>query len=235
MNNLKRNISLFLLLTGGLVLTQTYQNCAPLPVEGFTVMASEAPHEMETGTGNHPPADQEADLPTRKQLVVPRTYVASLFREVFTSAKYPVSSLETLIDRWVMYKGAQFGGACNFYSTYSAVDCSGSASNSNNPSYLEDNTVRESFRIQMCENILGLDAGVNAALDKLGLTNASLINAASLTAAYGLFYRNNPPEAEVLATLLDLNKSLTEENATALNKWRAILTQICESPGWQLL
>jgi hypothetical protein len=80
-----------------------------------------------------------------------------------------------------------------------------------------------------------MDSSINAALEKAGLTNASEINSASLTAVYALFYRSNPAEPAVIATLIDLNKSLTEQKATAINKWRATLTQICESPGWQLL
>lgn len=236
MKNLNKNISMLLLFAMGAVTTQLYQNCAPFQMEGFAVLSSEEQHaETETGTGGHPTNEKETTLPTRKQLVVPRTYVAGIMREVFTSAKFPISNLEAQIDKWVMFKGAQYGGACNFYSTYSARDCSGSNANANIGHYTDDNTVRESFRIQMCENILGLDAGVNAALEKAGLTSASAVNSASLIAVHGLFYRSNPPEANFVATLVDLNNSLTEQKATALNKWRAMLSQICESPGWQLL
>jgi len=237
MKKMKKYISLVILLAGGFILTQSYQNCSPLPTESFTVMNSESPpvHDSETGTGSHPPADKEVDLPTRKQLVAPRTYVAGLFREIFTSENFPVANLEVYIDKWVTLKGAQFGGACNLYTSYSSRDCDGSPSNVNNPSYVDSNTVRESYRIQMCENILGMDSSINAALEKAGLTNTSEINAVNLTAVYALFYRSNPAKPEVIATLIDLNKSLTEEKATAINKWRATLTQICESPGWQLL
>lgn len=237
MKNMKKSLSLGILFIMGAVTTQLYQNCAPFEMEGFTVMSSEMEEhaETESGTSGHPTTEKSTTLPTRKQLVVPRTYVAGIFREVFTSTAFPIASLETLIDKWIMYKGAQFGGACNFYSSYSARDCAGSNSNANIGHYTDDNTVRESFRIQMCENVLGIDAGVNAALANASLTSASAVTTASLTAAYGLFYRSNPPESMVIATLVDLNNSLTTEKVTAINKWRALLSQICESPGWQML
>lgn len=237
MKNMKKKISIGILILWGAVTTQLYQNCAPMQMEGFTVLSSEMEEHAstETGTSGHPTTEKSTTLPTRKQLIVPRTYVAGIFREVFTSTKYPITNLETLIDKWIMYKGAQFGGACNFYSSYSARDCGGSNSNANIGHYTDDNTVRESFRIQMCENVLGLDAGVNSALEKASLTTASAVTTATLTAAYGLFYRSNPPESVVIATLVDLNNSLTTEKATAVNKWRAILSQICESPGWQMM
>ena len=230
-----RYVSLVVTIVGGFVLTQAYQNCAPLQTEGFVTMASESPHGDSDGTANHPVADQQKELPSRKQLVVPRTYAASLFRQVFTSTKYPVTNLEAQIDKWIMYKGAQFGGACNFYSSYSSRDCNGSAANANNASYTDDNTVRESFRIQMCENILGQNAAVSAALEKVSLTTDSAVNAVNLSAAYSLFYRSAPAEPLVVSSLVDMNKSLTEKSETALNKWRAILLTVCESPGWQLL
>jgi hypothetical protein len=242
MRNLQKKISIVLLVGCGVIMTQLYQNCAPLQ-DSLGIQSSEASDlastapvaEPGTGTDGHPTGEKATTLPTRKQMVVPRTFVAGLVREVFTSAKYPIGNLENLIDKWVLFKGAQYGGSCNFYSTYSTRDCGGSNSNANIGSYTDDNTVRESYRIQLCENILGQNNGVNAALEKAGLTSASAVNAANVVAVYGLFYRDNPANPNVVNTLLDLNKSLIEKNAPAMNIWRATLSQICESPGWQLL
>lgn len=230
---LQKRTSLFVLLIVGVCLTQFYQNCAPL-TPGFTVMASSSDTPLGSLGDPHPQVDHQTDLPARRQLVVPRTYVAQLFREVFTSTTYPVASLENLIDKWVMYKGGQFGGACNIYSSYSSRDCAGTVANTNIPAYTDDNTMRESFRVQLCENILGQDNGVKSALEKISLTTASPISATTVTAAYGLFYRNDPPADGVVGALLDLSQSLAP-NTTAVNKWRLVLDQICESPDWQLL
>jgi len=237
MGNLRKKISIILLLGWGMIMTQLYQNCAPIQSEGFVILSSVADDHAETeiGTGGHPTGEKSTNLPTRKQMVVPRTFVAGLVREVFTSTKFPIGNLENLIDKWVLFKGAQYGGSCNFYSSYSTRDCGGSNSNANIGHYTEDNTVRESYRIQLCENILGQNNGVNAALDKAGLTIASPVNSTNAAAVYGLFYRDNPADSNVVNTLLDLNKSLVEQKASALNIWRATLSQICESPGWQLL
>jgi hypothetical protein len=239
MGNLRKKISIILLLGWGMIMTQLYQNCSPLQTEGFTVLSSESGSQShvdtDTGTGGHPTGEKSTTLPTRKQMVVPRTFVAGLAREVFTSTKYPIINLEDLIDKWVLFKGAQYGGSCNFYSSYSTKDCASSNSNANTPHYTDDNTVRESYRIQLCENILGQNNGVYAALEKAGLIDAAPVNSANVAAVYGLFYRGNPADPNVVNTLLDLNKSLVEQDATALNIWRAILSQICESPGWQLL
>lgn len=235
--NIKKILPVASLMTAGLIVTQAYQNCAPFPMEGFTVMNSELQgHDTEGSMSNHPVTDKNLTIPTRKQIVVSKDYVASIFKEVFTSSKYAISgNLDTMIDKWVFYKGAQYGGACNYYSSYGIKDCNGSLPNVNLAQYTDDNTVRESFRLQLCDHLLGQDNGVHAALENIGLTTTSAINAANITAAYGLFYRNNPPETVVVNTLLDLNKTLTMANESAINKWRAILSQVCESPSWQLL
>jgi hypothetical protein len=237
--NSKKKIALFSLLTLGFGITQFYQNCAPFNLDNID-MSSKSNiltdgHTMGNGSGEHPPTEEVLkSLPQKKQMVVNKVYIASIFREIFTSTKFPISTLENTLDKWVNFKGAQWGGSCNYYSSYSSKDCGGSASNVNLPHFADDNTVRESFRIQLCDNILGLDAGVNAALEKVDLTNASAINAANISLAYSLFYRNDPASEPAQQTLLDLNKTLEEAKYSNTNRWRAILSQICESPSWQI-
>lgn len=237
-NKLRRQISFLVFLLCGFVVTQLYQNCAPMPLEGFATLSSEAikGHSESGGLGSHPSiGDNQKIQPTQKTLVASKVYVAEIFREVFTSTKYPIAGYDNLIDKWIFKKGAQFGGNCNLYSNYSNVDCNGSLANTNLSYYTDSSTVRESFRVQMCENSLGLDNGVHAALEKVGLTINSTINGANLASSYALFYRGDAPNSLVIDTLLDLDKTLQQSNQTPLNRWRAILTQVCESPGWQLL
>ncbi|MBO9666286.1 MAG: hypothetical protein J7501_05685 [Bdellovibrio sp.] len=234
---MKKYFSRFVLIGWGLAMTQFYQNCAP--TSGFdtfeTELSSTAMGDTDAvdSVGAHP-LDEKSTVSVRKQHVVSKEYVAGIFREVFTSTKYPISNLDALIDKWVLFKSAQFGGSCNFYSVYSTKDCNGSTANANLPYFTEDNTVRESFRIQLCQNVLGVDAGVNGALEKVGLTIASPVNATNLTLAYGLFYRHGPPETLVLNSLLDLDSTLTAGKADLKERWRAALLQVCESPNWQL-
>ena len=238
--NSKKNIALFSLLTLGFGITQFYQNCAPFNLDNLDMSSTTTNilsdgHTMGDGGGSHPPTEEnQKSLPQKKLLVVNKVYVTSIFREIFTSTKFPISSLENTLDKWVNFKGAQWGGSCNYYSSYSSKDCGGSSSNVNLPHNADDNTVRESFRLQLCDNILGLDAGVNAALEKVDLTNASAINSANIGLAYSLFYRNDPASELVLQSLLELNKALVDAKYGNTDRWRAILSQICESPSWQL-
>lgn len=233
--NMKQKISIFLVLTLGLFMTQLYQNCAPLSLDrGFAALSSTEGHDTGEGSGSHPPQVAEKIVPTRKQHIVNKTYVSEIFRDIFTSKTYPILNFEGMIFKWAYSKGPQFGGSCNFYSSYSGKDCTDSSANTNTPYFVDNNTVRESYRIQLCENILGINNGVKAGLEKLNLTVASPINAENVTLVYGLFYRDNPPDQNVLNALLDLNLSMANGNASPMDQWRAILSQVCESPGWQL-
>lgn len=235
---IKHRFSLLVFVIGSFILTQLYQNCAPLPMGEMSSSSSKDPAGHDTGTGNgfHPIDESQKTLPTQQHLVANKNYVAAIFKDVFgSSTTYPIPDLDAYIEKWVTFKGMQFGGSCNYYSTYSGKDCAGSSSNANISHYTPDNTVRESFRLQVCQNLLGDVVGLNAALERAGLNSNSPINSSTLTAVYGLFYRNDPPSNEVLATLLDLDKSLADSKAVLRERWRAILSQVCESPGWQLL
>ncbi|QDK38358.1 hypothetical protein [Bdellovibrio sp. NC01] len=237
---MKKRISLSVLLLLGVVTTQFYQNCAPLEqmndlasMNSASSADSAADDTAVDSPGIHP-VEAATKVSARKVHVVSKDYVASIFREVFTSTATPVTNLDALIDKWVTFKGAQFGGSCDMYSSFSTRDCNGSISNTDLGYFTDDNTVRESFRVQMCENVLGVDAGVSAALEKVSLTMASPINPTNVALAHSLFYRGNPPEELTVNTLIDLNTTLTAANAPLKERWRAVLTQVCESPGWQL-
>ncbi|HWU44508.1 MAG TPA: hypothetical protein VN132_13750, partial [Bdellovibrio sp.] len=203
---------------------------------GFETLSSTQNNSSLTNVdapGVHPGTSANP-IASQKVHIVPSSYIAEIFHEVFTSSTYPVSNLDTLIDKWVNTKTPQYGGSCDMYSSFSTKDCNGSISNTDLPYFADGNTVRESFQIQMCENILGIDAGVSAALEKIQLTVASPIDQNSLTQAYGLFYRADPPSIDFISTLLDLDKNLSTANESLKERWRAALAQICESPGWQL-
>lgn len=216
----------------GLVLTQLYQNCAPMA--GFETLDSASTTSPSMGLGDltHPP-EKTVPLPSQRVQVVNRTYVATLIREVFTSATTPVPNLEGLINQWVFFKGGQYGQGCDPYSSYSGYDCGGSIVNSNLPYQSEDNTVRQSFNVQICENILGMDQAVNAVLQKI--TNPSAApTAATVGQIYEMFYRGDDASSDVINSLLTMDYSLAQNGETPTNRWRAVILQVCESPGWQL-
>lgn len=215
----------------GLVLTQFYQNCSQLG--GFEAMDSSA-NSLSMGSNdvNHP-SQQEAVLPTQRVQMVNKSYVAALFREVFASTNNPVPGLEGLINQWVYFKGSQYGQGCDPYSSYSGFDCGGSIANANLPYQSEDNTVRQSFNVQACENILGLDQGVNAVLEKV-VNHSTAPTASAVAQIYEMFYRGDDAPSLVVSSLMEMDKSLAANGESVINRWRAVMLQVCESPGWQL-
>ncbi|WP_253696275.1 hypothetical protein ACLWBD_11220 [Bdellovibrio sp. HCB117] len=227
---------IFTLAITGLVLTQMYQNCGQMGMGGFETLDMASMNlsmGMEGSTDQSHPAQKEVLLPTQKTLVVNREYVADLMREIFTSSATPVPNLEALINQWIINRGAQYGLGCNPYGSYSGRDCGGDISNSNLPITTDDNTVRESFRVQFCENVLGMDQGVNAILEKL-TNRATAPTADTIRQVYALFYRGDEASELIVNSLLDLDRALLAKNETPLERWRALALQVCESPGWQL-
>lgn len=222
------------LLLSGLVLTQLYQNCGQMVgFETLDMSSMALSLGSQGGTDMNHPSSSEVALPTQKVHVANREYVASLLREVFTNPSTPVPDLEGLIDRWIINRGAQFGLGCNPYSTYSGRDCGGDVTNANLPTHVDGNTIRESYRVQFCENVLGTNEGVEAIVSKLS-PRPTAPNRQAIAQIYGLFYRGDGPTEFVINSLMVLDRHLVKQNETVLERWRAIALQVCESPGWQL-
>lgn len=224
---------IFTLLLSGLLLTQMYQNCGQMGEFKAIDMSSNLSLGSEGGTDQNHPGPKEVTPPTQKVQVVNRDYVATLMREIFTRSSGPVPNLEALLNQWIINRGAQYGLGCNPYSSYSGRDCGGDIFNSNLPMKADDNTVRESFRLQFCENILGTDDGVNAIMEKV-TNRATAPTTDAIKQVYGLFYRGDGPSDLVVSSLVDLDRSLASRNEAPLERWRALALQVCESPGWQL-
>lgn len=225
---------IFILLLFGAVLTQMYQNCGQM---GEFEALDQSSFSLDMGSAGSSdqshPAQKEVTLPSQKVQVVNREYVAELMREIFTTSNGPVPNLEALLNQWVINRGAQFGLGCNPYSSYSGRDCGGDISNANLPVQTDDNTVRESFRVQFCENILGTDEGVQAILEKIS-NRPVAPTADAVRQVYGLFYRGDGASDLIVSSLLDLDKTLALKGEPTLERWRALALQVCESPGWQL-
>lgn len=218
----------------GVLLTQAYQNCGQM---GEFAALDQSSLNLDMGSAgstdqNHPP-QKDVTLPTQRIQVVNKQYVAELMREVFTTSSGPVPNLEALIKQWIITRGAQYGLGCDPYGSYSGRDCGGDISNANLALQTDDNTVRESFRVQFCENILGQDEGVNAILQKI-VNRPAAPTADAVRQVYGLFYRGDPASELVVNSLLDLDRTLALKGEPALERWRALALQVCESPGWQL-
>ncbi|MNK99677.1 hypothetical protein D3C87_1200860 [compost metagenome] len=213
------------------VTTQFYQNCGQLT--GFTVLDA---GELELGSQGETdlthPGSEKAVAPSQKLLVYNRTYVASLLREVFTGSN-PVPNLEPLLNQWILSRGGQFGQGCDPYGTYSGRDCGSSITNANLAFQTEDNTLRESYRVQFCENVLGMDQAVNAVLEKVA--NRSVApTAGAVKQIYGFFYRGDEASDAIAASLMALDTTLAQKGESVMDRWRGVILQVCESSGWQL-
>jgi hypothetical protein len=222
------------ILTGVLVL---FQNCSQVSqFDGSKALGTQSLSMASTETGtdtSHP--DAEKVQPTSRHIqIVNKTYVGSIIMEVFTSTTFVVPNLVATVDQWVTNRGTQFGSPCDPYSSYSGKDCGGSITNSQTPANVDDNTLREAFHIQLCENVLGVDQAVGAALQKISAVSTTAPTLATVRAAYGLFYRADGPTNDTVSTLMAMDASLAANNEPMLERWRGILLQICESPGWEL-
>jgi hypothetical protein len=229
-NTKRRFLALF---AGGILMTQVFQNCGQLNQfdvlnTGVLDMSSSSMSDI-----NHP-SQQSATPPSQKILVVDKFYVGALMRDLFTSAATPVPNLEYLIQQWVVTRPAQYGASCNPYDSYSGRDCGGDIANSSLPMSTDASTLRESYRLQFCQNVLGYDQAVTAVLEKIDRT-AIAPDANSIGQIYLLFYRGQDVNPSVVNALVDLDRTLAVKPESTMDRWRAVILQICESPGWQML
>src|SRR5207253_2602251 len=151
---------------GGIIILATitmavYQNCGQLG-GGFDILSFGSTMSSNGFSDTNHPAGTSPTQSIQKMQIANRGYVAQLVREIFTSAAYPVPNLENLIQQWVGNRDAQYGLSCDPYSTATGRDCGGDISAANLPYTSDDNTVRQSYRIQFCDNTLGNDNAVSA-------------------------------------------------------------------------
>jgi len=211
-----------------------FQNCSQLGGGFDAINNGGAMMSSNSLADTDHPAGSTATQSIQKMQIANRGYVAQLLRGVFTSANYPIANLETLILHWVGKRDAQFGLGCDPYSTYTGSDCGGDISAANLPYTTDDNTIRHSYRVQACDSILANDNAVNAALEKITLSSLAP-NADGVRQIYELFYRGDGAPEEIVAALVEMDRSLAEAGESTLHRWRAVLLQVCTSPGWQQL
>lgn len=213
------------------VTTQLYQNCGQLTPLAV-LDAGQLELGSQGGTDLNHPGSVTPVAPSQKVLVHNRTYVASLVREIFGSA-YPFPHLEVLINQWILNRGAQYGQGCDPYGSYSGRDCGGSISGANLAYQTDDSTLRESYRVQFCEHVLGFDHAVNVVLEKI--SNRSVApTAGAVRQIYGFFYRGDDASDAIVASLMELDTTLAKNGESVMDRWRGVILQVCESPGWQL-
>ncbi|MBN8538721.1 MAG: hypothetical protein J0M15_16865 [Deltaproteobacteria bacterium] len=182
--------------------------------------------------------DTELAPPSKQIRIGNRRYMISIFTDIFTAengTKAP--QLDSLTFNWAEKRGAQLGGGCDVNDSLSLIDCGNDSNGANLPIHGDPNAVRESFKIQLCEELLGTTDGLKIALEKANLDINTLPDATSLNIRpiYELFYRTNEVPPYFTQTLLQLQTDLKAKNETAKDIWRGLLLVTCESPEWQLL
>ena len=215
-----------------------FQNCSQFASpQDDRRLSSSSLSASSTPDANHVPEEILAP-PTKQIRITNRRYLVELFNDIFTApdgSKAP--QLEPTTYQWMERRGAQLGGGCDLNDSLTLQDCNDDPSAGNLPAYGDPNAVRESFKIQMCEELLGSQDGLKIAVTNMSYDISQLpeVNFDSLKSAYELFYRTNEAPSYFLQTLSQLNVDLNAKGESPLNIWRGILLVICESPEWELL
>lgn len=233
------------------ILPVYFQNCAEVaaPSTQFSMDPNFYETQISSLGTTHLPEIQLKNT-YQKVLVVNRIYMQELFLDIFKNDKYPYptesGSTITFLDR-VVYenitrKGTFLGGPCDPNDSYTTQNCNGGVADASLPSFVDSNTVRASYVIQVCEQLLSapnpayshLNQGVLAVLDKIGAVEQEPTDN-NLRLLYQLFFRHENPSNEYLRSLKELNEDLKTEKEPLLARWKSLALMVCESPGWQIL
>ncbi len=182
---------------------------------------------------DHPPEKTDHQTTVKFQQAN-RDYVAALMRDVFTADDDSTpAEFENHLERWIVFRGNQFGLGCDVYSSYTGQDCFWQVEASNLPVQMDDNPIRQSYIVQFCQSVLATDTAVQIVKKKIS-PEGNYPNRESIIKIFNLFYRANNPNENVINSLLDFDRALAENNEDQTNRWRGMILQVCESPGWQL-
>lgn len=227
-------LNLILLLTVSIVATLTFQNCSQF---------SESQESLSSFFSEEIPIESHfasvgAAMPQQQMRIVNRRYVAELFRDIFTAEDgMTADNMDGLIFHWALKRGTQMGGNCDLLGSTTGADCNGDFGNANQNSYADPNTVRESFKIQLCEELIGQDKGLSILLSKIGYVanDSDPFSKEKMKKAYELFYRTDEIPSEYVETFKGFVYELQQNSETNENIWRGLFILICEAPDWQKL
>lgn len=214
--------------------TIIFQNCSQFSKESPSTSSYSSDETPVIGHLDN----QISQLPSQQMRLVNRRYVTELFRDIFTASNgETATNLEGYLFAWATKRGAQLGGGCDVVGSTTGIDCNNDISNANQPSHADPNTIRESFKIQLCEELLGQDVGLKIVLNKLGVTDTTnnSFTTEKFKLAYELFYRTDEMPSYYSETLKGFAFDLQQNQETTANIWRGILLLICETPEWQKL
>lgn len=215
------------------VLLVYFQNCANDTSPWILESETSSTEVTEPLPLEHPPEKTIVQTTVKYQLAN-RDYVINLMKDIFSDANgVPINELEGILDKWVLTRSGQFGLGCDTTSSYTGQDCPSQVDSSNLPVYSDDNTIRESYIVQLCQSVLSVDSAVVFVKQKVQ-SGSEYPNRDAVIKIYNLFYRSNDPNDNTINTLLDLDRALAANREDQMNRWRGVILQVCESPGWQM-
>lgn len=166
-----------------------------------------------------------------------RNYILSVFKEIYASTTFPNNAVTIATN--VLAKPGVFGLACETISSGGDVDCGGDVGAGTTGVILpQANSMRQLQVLKLCEDVLVDPKAVNAAAEKIGEINGTVLNeisAANIPKIFGLFYRQRDIASVEMNAFVQFNQSLKSApaNMTLVNRWKSLLVMICESPEWQ--
>lgn len=191
-------------------------------------------------------ADQNPDLKSRENVVTfatppigTRTYVASLFEELFVARVSDRNGddnyMMTKINDLILKQAGAFGGTCQ--SRYEGgAFCPGSALANSNATMLPiSNTLRKGYVLRACEEVLSKDRAVHNFLSKAQVSMESINDLGSISKVFNLYYPGRIPSSEVFSQLLQIQTKITQLGQSSLDTWRFTLLSLCKSSALELL
>ena len=212
------------------VMAQVFTNCSKQG--GYT----EGVQSLTLGP-DHPPVTVLKSFAKYSAPLGHKQFIASIISENFSTSESSVGyvgGLKSLVKEWATDQGSQLGLACNPYESPSGNDCSGNINNANSALLRPSTPIREALRIHLCDEILGNDEAVTAALKNAQVT-APMPDHDSIVQIAGLFFRGDSPSPDFIDLITEMDQHLNLENTKTFDRWRLILVEICESTEWQRL
>lgn len=189
----------------------------------------------------HPP-EEKVLPPTQKLQLVNRVYIESLFRDIFKDLNgNEVPGLDALLHNWIVNRGTQLGYSCDVYSSYSGRDCASRLTeasvytNATGGVRAQDNVLRQSYIVKLCEGVLEQDQAVDIILSKIRKNKTDEATALDIGRIWDLFYRGDYIDNLSLRSLIDFDREMKRQGEAPFERWRALMVLVCESPGWQVL
>lgn len=179
-----------------------------------------------------------SSLEQSQPLIGTRTYVASIFRTIFVSNAGNLADDTTIknkISSLILTQAGPMGGTCqkNDITATDSTCATKITETSQGPMLPNANSLRRGYITRACEETLSLDQSVTSALQKVGLTSNSDLNAANLALVFDLFNPGTPISTAVQTNLMKVVNSTSL--ASNLDKWRFILYGLCRSAGAEVL